>query len=116
MRIAGPAAGSARLRTGADPDGTQVLGMLNNCALVEAGPAVEVARHAEALVVAGLRRTLGQAALEGRLAEGSPEARNHKRLGMPGNLYGWARFHERFDRSPRRSARCPTGSRRRRSC
>ncbi|MCA4954870.1 DUF839 domain-containing protein, partial [Klebsiella pneumoniae] len=34
---------------------------------------------------------------QGRLPEGSAETRNHKRLGMPGNLYGWARFHERFD-------------------
>jgi uncharacterized protein len=32
FRVAGPAAGHPRLRTNADPTGTRVLGMLNNCA------------------------------------------------------------------------------------
>jgi hypothetical protein len=32
FRVAGPAAGHPRLRTGADPTGTRVVGTLNNCA------------------------------------------------------------------------------------
>ncbi|MFH6781692.1 MULTISPECIES: PhoX family protein [Methylobacterium] len=86
MRLAGPAAGSDRLRTSADPEGKTVLGMLNNCAggVTPWGTWLTCEENVNYY-------------FEGRLPEGSAEAKNHKRLGMPGNLYGWARFHERFD-------------------
>ncbi|TNC14229.1 PhoX family phosphatase [Methylobacterium terricola] len=86
MRLAGPAAGSDRLRTSADPEGRTVLGMLNNCAggVTPWGTWLTCEENINYY-------------FQGRLPEGSAEAKNHKRLGMPGNLYGWARFHARFD-------------------
>ncbi|GJD61029.1 PhoX family protein [Methylobacterium frigidaeris] len=86
IRLAGPAAGSDRLRTGADPEGIQVLGMLNNCAggVTPWGTWLTCEENINYY-------------FQGRLPEGSAEAKNHKRLGLPGNLYGWSRFHQRFD-------------------
>lgn len=86
MTITGPAAGSDRLRTKADPEGRQVLGMINNCAGGTTPWGTWLTCEENINYYFG-----------GKLAEGSPEARNHKRLGMPGNLYAWGRYHERFD-------------------
>ncbi|MEE7476806.1 dTDP-glucose 4,6-dehydratase [Methylobacterium hispanicum] len=86
MVLAGPAAGSERLRTKADPAGRQVLGMINNCAggTTPWGTWLTCEENINYY-------------FQGRLGEGSAEARNHKRLGIPGNLYAWGRYHERFD-------------------
>lgn len=86
MTLTGPAAGSARLRTAADPDGRSVLGMINNCAggTTPWGTWLTCEENINYYFT-------------GTLAADSPEARNHKRLGIPGNLYAWGRFHERFD-------------------
>ncbi|MEH3148453.1 MAG: PhoX family phosphatase [Methylobacterium frigidaeris] len=86
MRLAGPAAGADRLRTGADPDGRNALGMINNCAggVTPWGTWLSCEENINYY-------------FQGKLPEGSPEARNHKRLGLPGNLYAWGRFHDRFD-------------------
>ena len=86
MVLAGPAAGSERLRTKADPEGRQVLGMINNCAggTTPWGTWLTCEENINYY-------------FQGRLGEGSAEARNHKRLGIPGNLYAWGRYHERFD-------------------
>ena len=86
MVLAGPAAGSERLRTEADPEGRQVLGMINNCAggTTPWGTWLTCEENINYY-------------FQGRLGEGSAEARNHKRLGIPGNLYAWGRYHERFD-------------------
>ncbi|WP_439575522.1 PhoX family protein [Phreatobacter sp.] len=86
MEISGPAAGHARLRTGFDPTGRRVRGMLNNCA--------------------GGRTPWGtwltceenfNGYFSGALAEGHPEYRNYRRLGLPAHWYNWHDFDTRFD-------------------
>jgi hypothetical protein len=86
MRISGPAAGHERMRTKADPAGTRVLGMLNNCA--------------------GGRTPWGtwltceenvNGYFSGKLDEKSAEARNHKRMGIPSRWYNWGDYFDRFN-------------------
>ncbi|WP_424812651.1 PhoX family protein [Roseococcus sp. YIM B11640] len=88
MRISGPAAGHPRLRTGADPGGTRVLGMLNNCAggTTPWGTVLTCEEN--------FNNYFG-----GELAEG-PEAASNRRYGMRANpAYGWHRHMARFDRT-----------------
>ena len=86
MTLSGPAAGSDRLKTTADPAGRTVKGMINNCAggTTPWGTWLTCEENINYY-------------FSGTLAEGSGEAANHKRLGLPGNAYAWGRFHERFD-------------------
>jgi len=86
MRIAGPAAGHARLQTKADPSGRRVHGMINNCAggMTPWGTWLTCEENFHGY-------------FSGKLSEDHPEARNYKRYGVPGNAYAWGKFHERFD-------------------
>jgi hypothetical protein len=86
MEITGPAAGHDRMKTMADPAGKQVLGMLNNCAggVTPWGTWVTCEENINGY-------------FWGKLADDHPEARNHKRYGVPGNRYAWGKWHERFD-------------------
>jgi uncharacterized protein len=86
MRISGPAAGHARMKTNADPTGLKVFGMLNNCA--------------------GGRTPWGtwltceeniNGYFFGKLEDSHAENRNYKRMGIPGNWYNWGAYHDRFD-------------------
>lgn len=86
MRISGPAAGHARLRTSTDPSGSKVLGMLNNCA--------------------GGRTPWGtwltceenvNGYFTGELESSHAEARNYKRMGIPGRWYNWGDYFDRFN-------------------
>ena len=86
MRISGPASGHERLKTGADPTGSKVLGMLNNCA--------------------GGRTPWGtwltceeniNGYFTGELGADHTEARNYKRMGIPGRWYNWGDYFDRFN-------------------
>jgi secreted PhoX family phosphatase len=85
MRVSGPAAGHPRLRTRRDPTGTRVIGTLNNCAggITPWGTYLSAEENFHGY-------------FSGK-AEGTLEERNHRRYGVPGSAYQWARHHDRFD-------------------
>jgi hypothetical protein len=86
MEITGPAAGHDRLKTSADPSARRVLGMLNNCAggTTPWGTWLTCEENVNGY-------------FWGKIADDAPEARNFKRMGIPGNWYAWGRYHDRFD-------------------
>ena len=86
MQMAGPAAGHERLKTKADPSGRQVIGTLNNCSggLTPWGTVLTAEENFNTYFGGDPAKT--------------PEAANHKRLGIMGkSRYSWPRFHDRFD-------------------
>ena len=86
MRISGPAAGHERMKTGADPSGSKVFGMLNNCA--GGRTPWETWLTCEENV---------NGYFTGELAANHPEARNFKRMGIPGRWYNWGDYFDRFN-------------------
>ncbi|HEX9461085.1 MAG TPA: alkaline phosphatase PhoX, partial [Alphaproteobacteria bacterium] len=96
IRMSGPAAGHARLRTAADPAGTKVVGMLNNCAggTTPWGTVLTCEENFNTYFSGDAAKT--------------PEAANYKRLTFaPRSRYGFSRFHDRFDveKEPREANR-----------
>jgi hypothetical protein len=85
MDITGPAAGHARLQTKADPTGKRVLGMLNNCAggVTPWGTWLTCEENINFYFY-------------GKRDEQHPEAANHKRYGIPGNIQAWGKYTDRF--------------------
>jgi secreted PhoX family phosphatase len=86
MRIAGPAAGSPRMRTHADPTGTRSFGTFNNCAggTTPWGTMLTAEENI-------------QIYFSGDAGKG-PEAAARKRHNITGKgRYQWARYFERFD-------------------
>lgn len=86
MVVSGPAAGHDRMKTSADPTGTRVLGMLNNCAggVTPWGTWLTCEENFNGY-------------FWGKIADNHPEARNLKRVGAPGNWYAWGKYYDRFD-------------------
>jgi secreted PhoX family phosphatase len=86
MEITGPAAGHLRMRTAADPTGSRVLGMINNCAggVTPWGTWLSCEENFHGY-------------FGGSLPDGNAEAANYRRYGLGTPFYGWGRFYERFD-------------------
>lgn len=85
MRISGPAAGHALMRTNADPAGTRVLGMLNNCSggMTPWGTWLSCEENFNGYFWGS--------------ADGLPNEKALRRYGVPSNWYNWGTHYERFD-------------------
>lgn len=87
VRLSGPAAGHDRLKTSADPTGTRVAGMLNNCAGATTpwGTWLTCEENFNG-------NFFNKAALAAR-----EDKYTYGRYGVPSEWYGWGKFHDRFD-------------------
>lgn len=100
MTIDGPAAGHERLRTSADPEGTRVLGTINNCAggMTAWGTYLMAEENFHGYF------WTDQLDAEGNPIEtlGGAQAASYKRYGVPEPVYNWGVYHDRFnvDREP----------------
>ncbi|HRK18973.1 MAG TPA: PhoX family phosphatase [Hyphomicrobiaceae bacterium] len=87
MRISGPAAGHTKMRTKADPTGTKVLGMLNNCAGATTPWGTWLT----------CEENFNGYFWSKKAGEAGPDAKALKRYGAPGEWYNWGAYHDRFD-------------------
>ncbi|MDW3225515.1 MAG: PhoX family phosphatase [Paracoccaceae bacterium] len=94
MTIDGPAAGHARMKTNADPEGMTVIGTVNNCAggMTPWGTYLMAEENFHGYfwtdVVDGEDKPDVSA---------QPEAVGMKRYGVPGRWYAWGQHHDRWN-------------------
>lgn len=87
MRFSGPAAGHAKLRTLEDASGTQVRGMLNNCAGATTPWGTWLT----------CEENINGYFWNKDAAKAHPDADALKRYGIPAEWYNWGRYELRFD-------------------
>jgi secreted PhoX family phosphatase len=94
MTFSGPAAGTARMRTSADPDGMRVLGTLNNCAggITPWGTYLMAEENFHGYFWTTKVDAEGEPDLSG-----NPNAVSLERYGAPGMWFNWGQHHDRFD-------------------
>ncbi|MGB7243223.1 MAG: PhoX family phosphatase [Sulfitobacter sp.] len=99
MAVDGPAAGHARLKTDADPDGMTIIGTLNNCAggMTPWGTYLMAEENFHGYFWTDRLDGEGNPDLSGQ-----PEAAQFKRYGVPGRWYAWGQHYDRFniDKTP----------------
>jgi secreted PhoX family phosphatase len=95
MSVDGPAAGHDRMKTSADPSGTQILGTLNNCAggATPWGTYLTAEENFHGYFWSELCATGGKPP-EGL---GGAEAKSYARYGVPGLWQAWGKFVDRFN-------------------
>lgn len=87
MIISGPAAGHEKMRTTADPTGTRVKGMINNCAGATTPWGTWLT----------CEENFNGYFWSRKAAADGPDAKAQKRYGTPGEWHNWGQFHDRFD-------------------
>ncbi len=107
MRLSGPAAGHARLKTSADPSATQITGTLANCAggMTPWGTWLTAEENFQFYFTSDIPGD-PDAEFDPALAD-HPEGRNYRRLGIPTRRSSWSRFEKRWniDREPNEANR-----------
>jgi len=85
MEITGPAAGSDRMKTSADPTGTKVIGTCNNCSGGKTpwGTILFAEENFHGYFMGDIEKVA--------------EAENYKRLGVGEGAYAWGKYHDRFN-------------------
>ncbi len=104
MTLSGPAAGHARMKTSADPDGMTVIGTLNNCAggMTPWGTYLMAEENFHGYFWTDTLDAEGKPDLSAQ-----PQAASMKRYGVPGMWYAWGKYYDRFniDKDPNEANR-----------